>query len=172
MVFNETVQQYQELLLRVNSTAEGTRLSPEVIMRLEQYEQMLKELLEIAENVTQREPQLLSDVMAAAMEAEGYSNLINQFAANVFEAENATARLDVQVNESVVLLRQLQSIVAMIENSLRNESHLKLNEAIQLVDEYMAQVCFHASWAKNVVNDGFPLSYSLSCWSIYLQRPL
>lgn len=91
-------------------------------------------------NVTDREPQLLEDVQRAFTEAQGYEDSINEFGVNVSAAENATASLVTQTNDTLSLLMELQRLVHGIEETLQVEVHSLLGEADRLYQEYLVEV--------------------------------
>ena len=82
-------------------------LSPEILARLQRYQELLNALLERAINATNQEPGLLQEVESVSMETDALRGVVDLFETDVSNTENTTDNLTEQVDTSEMQLRVL-----------------------------------------------------------------
>lgn len=101
------------------SMAVNGGLPADLLLELENYLIIVEEMVQRAQNLTNRERELTRNVAIVTTDADSLEDVIGQLAENVSLAEEGLARLRAQSGPAFQLLTQLQTTLEAVEEAVR-----------------------------------------------------
>ena len=133
--FNTTLALFSDLTAQLNSSlAANGGLPADLLREILIYQDLVSEMLERAQNLTNQEADLTQDVASVAMETDDLEDVIGQFSENISRAEAELAQISAEGGPAVELLQQLRAVLEEVRLAVRVQLQASLTEARESLD--------------------------------------